>query len=331
MHNSVIETHPRLWHYTTASGLHGILNSQQLWATHIHYLNDAEEFSGFFDRKLLHLLKEGVQEGIAEASKTPEGLKLIKKAGGKAEIEKNVPKGLLTSLRETTLSFQVYITSFCSPSSHDSEDGLLSQWRGYGTDGGYAIVFDTQALNELFIEEMRSYFYSYGLWGDVDYFDGGAGTASTHKETLEWEADIRKAVADFIFNMDPNRAEPFFEPILSLAMRHKHRGFREESEVRFSAVTAMTDNLPDGVRDVGDVRPKKDVHFVQRGGILVPYISLFERPNGEKARLPIKTIVVGPHPEKLKRKIAIEKLLDQLEIQAKVIASDIPYLGRSSN
>lgn len=330
MHNSVIETHPQLWHYTTASGLYGILNSQQLWATHIHYLNDAEEFSGFFDRKLLHLLKEGVQEGIAEASKTPEGLKLIKKAGGKAELEKNVPQGLLSTLRETTLSFQVYITSFCSPSSQDSVDGLLSQWRGYGTDGGYAIVFDTNALNELFNEELRNYFYSYGLWGDVDYFDGVTGTGSAYEETLEWEANVRKAVADYLFKTNPNRAEAFFEPIFSLAMRHKHRGFREESEVRFSAVTSMNDRLPDGVRDVGDNRPKKVVHFIQRGGILVPYISLFERPNGEKARLPIQTIVVGPHPEKLKRKKAIEKLLDQLEIEAKVVTSDIPYLGRSN-
>jgi hypothetical protein len=33
-----------LFHYTTAEGLYGILNSKRLWASHIFYLNDAMEF-----------------------------------------------------------------------------------------------------------------------------------------------------------------------------------------------------------------------------------------------------------------------------------------------
>jgi hypothetical protein len=33
-----------LWHYTTAGGLHGILERNQLFATHAAYLNDSQEF-----------------------------------------------------------------------------------------------------------------------------------------------------------------------------------------------------------------------------------------------------------------------------------------------
>ena len=33
-----------LYHYTDAGGLHGILKSNTLWATHAAYLNDSQEF-----------------------------------------------------------------------------------------------------------------------------------------------------------------------------------------------------------------------------------------------------------------------------------------------
>ncbi len=146
MHKSVVEGYQQLWHYTTALGLHGILTSQQIWATNISYLSDAEELTGFFDRKLLRLLVEGVREGVTELRKTAEGLSIIDAAGGQEKLVKDVPNQLLDSLRAATLNLKFfYVTSFCNTATGgDSEDGLLSQWRGYGPDGGYAIVFDTQ-------------------------------------------------------------------------------------------------------------------------------------------------------------------------------------------
>lgn len=327
MRKSVEESYPELWHYTTGAGLRGILTSQQLWATDISYLNDAEEFTGFFDRKLLHILEAGLREGIEEAKKTNEGINNINNFGGETVILTDVLDRLLSALRETTLKLQVYVTSFCSPSGDGTEDGLLSQWRGYGLDGGYAIVFDTKGLVELLVDEQQRFFYSFGHWGDVDYFDGDA-TKAAHEERLEWEKIILKSIADMIIKGEIRVGDALFEPILSLATRHKHRGFREESEVRISCLTSMSGVSLDAARLEGDTRPKKPVQFILRGGILVPYIVLFERPSGEKAKLPIKKIIVGPHQEKLKRKKAIEKLLEELEIVAKVEMSDIPYLGR---
>ena len=328
MHKSVIEAYPQLWHYTTAQGLHGILTSQQLWATNIFYLNDAEEFTGFFDRKLLHLLKEGVQDGIAEARKTKKGVSAIEAEGGSLALEKNLPNELLTTLRAATLSLPAYVTSFCyTPSEPDSEDGLLSQWRGYGKDGGYAIIFDTQGLDELLRDEQSRFFYSFGHWGDVDYYDGNSGTDAAYEEALEWQATIRRAVAKIVIEHNLRPAEALFEPILSLATRHKHRGFSEEREVRIS-VFPSGDEFIKEARKTGDNRAKKPIHFTPRGGILVPHLALFERPKSDAAKLPIRKIIVGPHPKKISRQKAIEILLDQLGIEAKVVASDIPYLGR---
>ena len=329
MHKSVVEAYPELWHYTTAGGLHGILTSQQLWATDISYLNDAEEFTGFFDRKLLRLVEGGVQRGIASAGKTVEGLRNINAVGGPEVIARDLPSKLCNTIREVTLRYQVYVASFCSPSGIDGNDGLLSQWRGYGLDGGYAIVFDTAGLNELWLNEEQRFFYSFGHWGDVDYFvDDPNGVA--YEEALEWEETVRGAIANFITEQNVHLlADKLFEPILCLATRHKHRGFREESEVRISVVTSMNGTPPDEARAAGDNRPRKPAYFTSRSGILVPHIALFERSAVEKAKLPIKKIIVGPHAEKLKRQKAIEKLLEQLEIAAEVVTSDIPYLGRS--
>ncbi len=39
----VDEKPPILFHYTTASALHSIFSSRQLWATHFRYLNDPSE------------------------------------------------------------------------------------------------------------------------------------------------------------------------------------------------------------------------------------------------------------------------------------------------
>jgi len=45
-------------------------------------------------------------------------------------------------------------------------------------------------------------------------------------------------------------------------------------------------------------------------------------------KLPIKSIIVGPHPDKIKRKKAVELLLGQHGISAEVMISEIPYLSR---
>lgn len=61
-----------------------------------------------------------------------------------------------------------YVVSFCKASdAWGSQHGLLSQWRGYGLDGGYAIVFDRERLGALLEQESKMY-HEEGLFlGDV--------------------------------------------------------------------------------------------------------------------------------------------------------------------
>lgn len=60
----------------------------------------------------------------------------------------------------------------------------------------------------------------------------------------------------------------------------------------------------------------------------MPYIAFFDAIPDDQRKLPIQEIIVGPHPDKLKRKKAIEMRLAELGLDVPVRASEIPYLGR---
>jgi hypothetical protein len=136
------DLHGHLYHYTTVGGLHGILESNSLYATHVAYLNDSHELV-YGMQMVLNELKEWIK-------KTPDGAKAgwdpslpgwmisgaIKATASllAAELEKKTP-----SLRQ---GFGPFVT--CLSEQPDQ----LSQWRGYGKGGGYAIKFDAQKLRE---------------------------------------------------------------------------------------------------------------------------------------------------------------------------------------
>ena len=109
------DTAPKiLYHYTTQAGFLGIIQSQSLWATDMRYLNDKREYL-----LAMELLSERVKSLAVQSAGSPPALYLEKLQERLANI----------------WSWQFFVVSF-------SEDGdLLSQWRGYGQGGGYALGF----------------------------------------------------------------------------------------------------------------------------------------------------------------------------------------------
>src|SRR5688572_16215511 len=98
--------HSRLFHYTTGAGLCGIINSQQLRATHARYLNDAEEQIGFLDRRLPHLLREAAQAAA------------LKRFGNEVNGIDEWVAGMHKALKDSSVKhFHPYVVSFCSATS----------------------------------------------------------------------------------------------------------------------------------------------------------------------------------------------------------------------
>lgn len=329
MGQRVSETCSELLHYTTAAGLQGIIQSQQVWATNIAYLNDAEEHTGFFDRRLPRLLHAPIQNALDELRGTDSGQRYLEAVGGPDNARKDLAT-LAGTFRSVTLKFNYpYVTSFCRAlSPHVAADGLLSQWRGYGVDGGYAIVFGTDGVEKLLDEESKRFNYQSLRWGDVEYYDKAPSQEAVHTETIEWEKAIQDAVRKFLVTRNERELDAALEPVTALACLHKHTGFLEEAEVRIVAIPANPEVL-EASQKTGDRRPPKRIHFVTKNGVLVPYIELFERKNlSSKGKLPITRVIVGPHPNKLKRQKAVALMLEQHQIDAEATISDIPYLGR---
>jgi Protein of unknown function (DUF2971) len=311
MCNSLAEQHPELIHYTSAAGLAGILRSQTLWATHYAYLNDTAEVKHFIKSRLPELLK-----------------KLIAQHGGNLEAEQ-ISDFILNSLLPLV---EAYIVSFCTVSNGDSlvsHHGLLSQWRGYGQDGGYAIVFDTAGLSQLLEVVANRWKYC------CDIFGGDIVYSSDSEEKLQDEfADDLPVIERFFLahiKGEEWKLENIYFALVKCACRYKHWGFKEENEVRIIVNLHNNEGLKHARTQGMIVNEVQRKHYMHLGNI-VPFVELFEGITSLPAKsLPIRRIIVGPsgNPHEQNRRIlAAEILLGQQGIKADVSASEIPYIDR---
>lgn len=116
-----------LCHYTTQKGLMGILESRQLWATDVRYLNDSQEFVYATDLAIKYLNDHPLKSSDD-----------TRKAFAQRALD------MLDRKAVAALTTPTFVTSF------SEDDDLLSQWRGYCPSGsGFAICFAFDRIDEL--------------------------------------------------------------------------------------------------------------------------------------------------------------------------------------
>ena len=314
------EEHEEVMHYTSASGLYGIVTSKTLWASHTSFLNDTEEVVGFYDRVLPMILKPVFEKYVAESDYLAGHVRAAHEVG--VDLFDHWLKKILDGLNGTREVLDHYVTSFCAIKDEwTSQNGLLSQWRGYGLDGGYAVAFDSAGLESLLTEEAKIYYEESSMWANAKY----------HMSEMSKIADeqvldlIRKLQESFCSYLRAENPEKFdFDSATLLSTICKHRGFDEEKEVRIVVSEPSVKIGPDPLKV--SKKPYRKAHSYLRNGVAVPCIYLFE--DQKLKTLPIRRIIVGPHPEKLKRKKAVELLLCNHGIDAKVVVSDTPFRGK---
>ena len=138
MQRTVPEAHSELLHYTSAAGLLGILESQSLRATHSAFLNDSMEIALFFEQRLAKIVESAIQKELA-ADPALQVLPQFAKTPQEAEsVIARYVIDMADAIRTTTQRFnEPYFACFSAPANKRIRtDGLLSQWRGYGKDGG---------------------------------------------------------------------------------------------------------------------------------------------------------------------------------------------------
>lgn len=208
-----------------------------------------------------------------------------------------------------------YLACFCTPADEESaRHGLLSQWRGYGADGGYAIQFDREKLSELIVEQNKKTQSNFHL-SDVSYGEN----SQYYDNLLALKPEFEKgflAHLDFLIShflsLKPFSPLEDFSPealsaLLDGLVNIKNHHFREEREVRLSLGLVAS-----------DCETLKTKYYV-RDGLIVPYVESFDVLDC------IRSIVVGPAPRQDVRVYSVINRLDTLGIKVPVIPSKIPF------
>jgi len=315
---NVSDVYSQLYHYTDFNGVHGILKTQKIWSTHFKFLNDKKEILLAMENLLPEIFYPHIKNKYnVLLEENPDIKQNIDNQGYSLEqiVQHDLHEAILKSLY-TPLEDQIYITSFCGESSEFiNQNGLLSQWRGYGGDGGFCIVFDTKELETQINNEYKNYSYGYAALCDVIY----------EHDKEKFEEDLEESytsMVDFFIHMiekmfaqeepDDDVKAPYAE-FLNCITRIKHQGFKEENEVR------LVTHIPHDLHLMDDERrPQKPILFREN----IPYIEMLSTKD---QKLPIKKIIVGPNSEQNQRVAYLKTLLinDNIEITA----SEIPYVG----
>lgn len=281
---------PILYHYTSAAGLQGILESGSVWATDVAFLNDEQELRLGLDKFL---------KNFKEQIRTKYDSEDYDRLAGSFRVWEHI---------------RHFVSSF-------SEDGdLLSQWRGYASPGGYAIGFAAPSLQPHLQSRRKG-----GGFARVTYdLDLTAGMAEAWAGMVaeRFGATLAEVVDKGAGAETPTEAvarhfrrfhRRHFLTGVTLCCLLKNPSFKEEREWRVVRAVHVTSSV------------ETNVNFREGPLGLTPYTSIdFTDENG---RLPIAEIIVGPGNSMDLRISAVRLLLAKLGYPRDVVvrASTIPY------
>lgn len=261
-----------LFHYTTAAGMRGILDSSQLWATNYRFLNDVSEVA-----YSVSLFESLIQERLAK-------------------VQNDVVSEFLSRTLSTANGFDgmldCYIACFCE------RDDLLNQWRTYaGSGGGYALGLRTNEIGRrwgqleraqdfvlrrvVYDPEHQKYLLSEVIDRTMEVLAAGSqgvSVADSNNVIARCCQFVRAEVADYLLSF-------------------KHPAFAIEQEWRLCHVVPPSEEDHVSFRDG------------QYG--LTPYVCLDVSPMAgvNRNRLPLVRITHGPVPNPGNIRFALDKLL----------------------
>jgi hypothetical protein len=287
-----------LYHYTTAIGLNGILESRCIYATHFRYVNDLTEF--VYANEILQV-------------------EILKRIHGVGPLVEATLNAILSTPDYLSGAIDIFIACFCK------KGDLLSQWRAYGGGGGgYAIGLKWDDLDPHLIGRgydlyrvnynVRSQHMLVGWLLDefckaVEYLGSGIDPSSiaspaiyTKTTAKPHRMPIVKILSKFpepIGELCINLAFAFLE----LACCFKSPSFASEDEWRL-----VQKRFSDGKADFG-----RAIQLRIAGATFIPYVELPLSIKGHHAmpdgsgNVSLEKIVYGPglNPQVTERSLQI--------------------------
>jgi hypothetical protein len=305
-----------LFHYTNANGLIGIFDSGEIWSTAYYCANDEQELSAG-SGVLSRLFRERAHQ-LREANDrradlfAQRGVDIMSYADG---FERR-----LTAL--TMSSLVAYITCFYKPSAEeDFHHGLLSQWRGYGADGGYALQFSRTRLIDAIKKANKHDDLNYDL-EDIYYTPENPLKDRVLEQRVAFLDEFEKHLDELAMPIDFTRTamrNPIFDllkgpliPLLDYLTCTKNKHFAEERECRLSLVQPAS----------GDPALRPVMRF-SRNGLVVSYTTTPKDAFDILGAL--DWILIGPGPRMGARFKAICELVKHSGRKISVRPSHIPF------
>ena len=286
----------RVYHYTNASGLLGIIDSSTVWASSPLGLNDTSELA--YGRSVVAAAwsewdKSGLRPTLCEA--------------------------VDQFFRDDEMSARLLESIYILSASFDGDS--LNQWQGYSGRQGYCVALNTKTpLATVLPKEVVnppgfvSSWFGIGGWFSVIY---------DPEEQLEAARNVLSTLVSVAPDNDEDLVNNFrYEVghlISPLIVQIKHPAFLDEREVRFIAARAF--NVPEESR-------------TGAYGI-IPYVSLGAGPHSapsfidgrDKSQLPIEGVVCGPTNESERPYVeqSARRLLSTRGYEVPVTTSKVPY------
>ena len=329
------EEHPELFHYTSLDSLKGILESNTLWATHANHLNDSSEMKLLFPKIAAEFAVILEQDFDVGPGRQPEMQQEAEKYGGVETIAKqdgimivNVMESLMFGDDTRNGMGIPFVTSFAThKEKYERQNGMLSQWRGYGSDEAVALVFDTAELESLLTSECHLFEYACCVVADAVYYKEHLDLQRVFQKLFE---TMKGVSGDIVHGYQDSEKSietlgKLIPEFLIAAGRLKHQAFHEEQECRI-IVGVLHESHAGRAAELGHTKSLKTIRHRPGSFGSIPYIQLFE-DLGEA--LPINKILIGPSNNQAANLKSVQELVNRLARgrAIELTESEIPYVS----
>lgn len=281
-----------LYHYTSIAALNGIVKDKFVWASSLHFMNDAQEHA-YGIQLIQTLLKERFRRDI-------------QREYGESDFQTAFELSRMFDLLERLAGAMGLIE--WGVFSMTARGNLLSQWRGYcPQEGGYSIGFDSKSLLEVFAKQhfsIEQCIYDLDVQREIlSTFISQTLALAKDKADPSAEKGLKYMSVDSIASMLGGIRHHL--PVL------KHPEFAEEQEWRA----------------VSEWQPCTTYRTARSLAIPATRLQLVESP---AVLIPLKKVIVGPCAHTKLAVRGVVHLLEsngytREQAQALVVSSDIPY------
>jgi hypothetical protein len=318
-----------LHHYTSVDAMYHIINNQCLFASHLKYLNDYEEYNTGYEAVYNYIAGKKINEGGDESDWfLPNEFDYLPKESPLRSGYSNLHKpkdsdGWIAQTRKTYLRSilpEVFIISFCN--NGDS----LNNWIAYARENGVSIEFDfidnafidksldSEAMREKIIINKGVMEMDYKSIVELNNCFPREILYAKETELVNFLSEtIEPLIKCFDIDMEPDHSEErraahfwywlssFFEIVPFI----KIGGFENEQEVRMAVrANRVTFDTEKSKESVGNI-----VNYRVKNNLIIPYMKIGWKNDKQKS-LPIKSITVGPGKN---QKMIFESIIQFIE------------------